>query len=266
MLLTSPCPCAAVASVSSPQVGEASPDVDPALLKGMWEATQQLLDEGKLLAGHDISDGGIATTVRCSAARRRRRLRCARGQRCHAAALGRPPGLACRPALPDTALPPLTPSTPSLPPHQVLEMAFAGNCGVTVDLPAPASDPHGPLAALFAEELGLVLEVAPQHEAAVLAAYAAAGVPCAPIGATAAGQAVSLSVGGQQQVAGTTPALRDVWEATSFQLERLQCAEENVEAEAAGLAGREAPQWRVPFTPAWTPADKLVASGARRGG
>ena len=147
-------------------------------------------------------------------------------------------------------------------PWQVLEMAFAGNCGVSVDLPAPASDPHGPMAALFAEELGLVLEVAAEDEAAVLAAYAAAGVPCAAIGATAAGQDVSISVGGQQQVSGTTPALRDVWEATSFQLERLQCAEENVEAEQAGLAARTAPQWRVPFTPAWTPADKLAASGA----
>lgn len=144
---------------------------------------------------------------------------------------------------------------------QVLEMAFAGNCGVSVDLPTPASDPHGPMAALFAEELGLVLEVAPEHEAAVLAAYAAAGVPCAAIGATTAGQDVSVSVGGQQQISGTTPALRDVWEATSFQLERLQCAEENVEAEQTGLAARTAPQWRVPFTPAWTPADKLAATG-----
>lgn len=107
-----------------------------------------------------------------------------------------------------------------------------------------------------------MLEVAAADEAAVLAAYAAAGVPCAAIGATAAGTAVSLSVGGQQQVAGTTPALRDVWEATSFQLERLQAAEENVEAEQSGLASRVAPQWRVPFTPAWTPADKLAATGA----
>lgn len=187
-------------------MGEASPDVDPALLKAAFNTTQQLLGQGKLLAGHDISDGGLATAV--------------------------------------------------------LELAFAGNCGVTVDLPAPAHDPHGPMAALFAEELGLVLEVAAADEAAVLATYAAAGVPCAAIGATAAGQDVSLSVGGQQQVGGTTPALRDVWEATSFQLERLQAAEENVEAEAAGLAARGAPQWRVPFTPVWTPADKLAATGA----
>ncbi|PSC73466.1 putative phosphoribosylformylglycinamidine chloroplastic mitochondrial [Micractinium conductrix] len=181
------------------QVGDASPDVEPKLLKAAFNTTQQLLEEGKLLAGHDISDGGIVTAV--------------------------------------------------------LEMAFAGNCGVSVDLPAGDA-----MSALFAEELGLVLEVVAEHEAAVLQAYAAAGVPCAAIGATQAGADVSIAVGGQQQIAGTTPALRDVWEATSFQLERLQAAEECVEAEAAGLAGRTAPQWRVPFTPSWTPADKLAAS------
>jgi len=47
-------------------VGEASPDVDPALLKAAFNATQQLVEQGKLLAGHDISDGGIVTTVRLS--------------------------------------------------------------------------------------------------------------------------------------------------------------------------------------------------------
>ena len=57
--------------------------------------------------------------------------------------------------------------------------------------------------------------------------------------------------------AGGTAQLRDVWEATSFQLERLQTAEECVEAEQAGLAQRTTPRWNVPFTPARTPDDKL---------
>ena len=43
----------------------------------------------------------------------------------------------------------------------LLEMAFAGNCGITVDLPASADqstlDAH--LSTLFAEELGLLIEV-----------------------------------------------------------------------------------------------------------
>lgn len=59
--------------------------------------------------------------------------------------------------------------------------------------------------------------------------------------------------------AGTTPALRDAWEETSFRLERLQASEATVAAEQAGLAKRTAPQWRLPFTPEWTPPEKLDA-------
>ena len=40
----------------------------------------------------------------------------------------------------------------------LLEMAFAGNMGISADI-GPAADDGGPLAALFAEELGLLLEV-----------------------------------------------------------------------------------------------------------
>ena len=45
------------------QVGDEVPDVAPSALKGAWEATQQLLRQRKISAGHDISDGGIATTL-----------------------------------------------------------------------------------------------------------------------------------------------------------------------------------------------------------
>jgi phosphoribosylformylglycinamidine synthase len=140
-------------------------------------------------------------------------------------------------------------------------MAFAGHCGVAVDLPVPPSDPHCMLAALFAEELGWVLEVSPDQKAAVLAAYAAARVPCTAIGATGVKAEVEVKVGGTAAITGTTPLLRDLWESTSFQLETLQCAEECVEAEAGGLSSRVAPTWRLPYTPSWTPPDKLAAEG-----
>jgi phosphoribosylformylglycinamidine (FGAM) synthase-like enzyme len=45
------------------QLGHESPDVSVAALKGMWEALQGLIGEGKVASGHDISDGGIATTL-----------------------------------------------------------------------------------------------------------------------------------------------------------------------------------------------------------
>ena len=71
-----------------------------------------------------------------------------------------------------------------------------------MDLPAPAVDAHGALAALFAEELGLVIEVAEGDMDAVVGAYRAAGLPCHVIGSTLANQEVSISVGGAQEIVG----------------------------------------------------------------
>ena len=39
------------------------PDVDSRELKAAWEATQQLLRQRKISAGHDISDGGLAVAL-----------------------------------------------------------------------------------------------------------------------------------------------------------------------------------------------------------
>ena len=50
-----------------------------------------------------------------------------------------------------------------------------------------------------------------------------------------------------------------MWEETGFRLERLQAAEATVAEEQGGLAARTAPQWRLPFTPEWTPPEKLAA-------
>jgi hypothetical protein len=45
------------------QIGSDCPDVVPAQLKAAWNAVQSLVKQGMVSAGHDISDGGIATTL-----------------------------------------------------------------------------------------------------------------------------------------------------------------------------------------------------------
>lgn len=45
------------------QLGSDCPDVVPAQLKAAWNAVQALVKQGLVSAGHDISDGGIATTL-----------------------------------------------------------------------------------------------------------------------------------------------------------------------------------------------------------
>jgi phosphoribosylformylglycinamidine synthase len=77
-------------------------------------------------------------------------------------------------------------------------------------------------------------------------------------------QTIDVKVAGQTAVSGNTAALRDVWEETSFALERLQAAEECVDQEQSGLKSQTAPKWVLPFTPAFTPADKMSATGKVR--
>ncbi len=135
----------------------------------------------------------------------------------------------------------------------LLEMAFAGDCGLAVELPA-----GDPLAVLFAEELGLVLEVDPSDLDAVLAVMRRSGVPCHQVGATTAGPEVSISVGGEEVLRADGRDLRDQWEETSFRLDRLQAEEAAVEAEQRGLRRRTAPAYRLPFAPVETPAAVLA--------
>ncbi len=46
------------------QIGDESPDVeDPGLLKRSFEVVQTLIDEGLILSGHDVSDGGLMVTL-----------------------------------------------------------------------------------------------------------------------------------------------------------------------------------------------------------
>ncbi len=139
-----------------------------------------------------------------------------------------------------------------------LEMAFAGNAGVTLAL--PAGDVFGQL---FAEEVGILLEVPTGREGEALAAYAAKGVHAVVVGASAAGQAVSVTVGGASVLAASMPDLRDTWEATSFQLERRQCDPAVVEQEEKSLKSRKAPPFALSFTPTPT-SDDAHASGTGR--
>ena len=186
------------------QLGAEVPDLDDiSVISRLYGVMQPLLDERLIAAGHDISDGGIATTL--------------------------------------------------------LEMAFAGDCGIDVNLPTPARPVDaaavsgcgaGPtLAVLFAEELGLVLEVDEADADDVIARFKDGGVPCSAVGRVSRVREVTLAVGGEVAVAGETVALREQWEATSWCLERRQRTPQCVAAEQARLASACARgvSWNVPF-------------------
>ena len=136
----------------------------------------------------------------------------------------------------------------------VLEMAFAGNCSVDISLPG---GDQSAFEVLFNEEAGLVMEVATDRVAEILSAYAAVNSQAIEIGSVAAGDSIKVSVGDVPCIDEKMTVLRDVWEATSFQLEKRQRDPECVAQEEAGLKNRKAPEWKLTFEPRQTPSSVM---------
>ena len=162
------------------QLGDKTADVrDVQQLKGFWNAMQALVAEGKLLAWHDRSDGGLLVTL--------------------------------------------------------AEMAFAGHCGVNVDIAALGQD-H--LAALFNEELGGVIQVRAADREAVEALLAANGLAdCVhSLGQATASDRFVIEAAGQAVFSESRTTLRMWWAETTWQMQRLrdnpECADEEHQAKA----------------------------------
>uniref|UniRef100_A0A672UX05 Phosphoribosylformylglycinamidine synthase n=1 Tax=Strigops habroptila TaxID=2489341 RepID=A0A672UX05_STRHB len=133
----------------------------------------------------------------------------------------------------------------------LLEMGFAGNCGLHVDLASVAPETP-PLAVLFAEEPGLVLEVPVGAAGQICHRYQERGVSCVPIGHSGPygpDATVRVQVGGSEVLREPVGSLRALWEETSFRLEREQAAPECVEQEEAETRRRRGPSYRLTFDP-----------------
>lgn len=142
----------------------------------------------------------------------------------------------------------------------LLEMAFAGNHGIDVDLPLEGVQV---MEALFSEELGLVLEVCESNASNVCQRYAEAGLLCHRIGTTSGfgpDAMVKVSLRGQEVLNERLPTLRALWESTSFQLERLQANPLCVQEEEEGLVSRTQPYIKLTFDPSQTPIIKEPVS------
>ncbi len=138
----------------------------------------------------------------------------------------------------------------------LLEMAFAGNCGIQINLQTRANA----ISSLFSEELGLVFEVHPKNLMIVREIFKKSAVPIQAIGKATASPDIQISVNNQCVLKRPMPELRDLWEATSFQLERQQTNPSCVSQEEATLHARTGPNFTVPFEPMPTPPAILNAS------
>jgi phosphoribosylformylglycinamidine synthase len=103
----------------------------------------------------------------------------------------------------------------------LIEMAMAGGRGLAVNLPGPARDP---LAALFSEELGAVLQVSQERLPGVLkllARHDLSGI-AHEIGAPADNRVCRLEVGGALAIEEPMTALRRRWSKLTARLQALR--------------------------------------------
>jgi phosphoribosylformylglycinamidine synthase len=177
------------------QIGNESPDVDdPEVLKRAFHAIQKLMSENIILAGHDISDGGIITTF--------------------------------------------------------LEMAFAGNCGLTIRMDGSCSA----FERLFAEELGAVIECHRKDVGKVIEILDSFDLPSTLIGETTEDKKILLTYHSKKVLESDVCVLRSWWEETSYQIERLQMNSRCADEERKNIFDRKGPNYRVSFKPKPTPA------------
>ncbi|CAI9291481.1 unnamed protein product [Lactuca saligna] len=138
-----------------------------------------------------------------------------------------------------------------------LEMAFAGNCGVQINL---NSNGKSIFETLFSEELGLILEISKSNLDNVTKILLNHGVNGEIIGEVTSDPKIRLKVDGLTHLDEKTVDLRDIWEETSFHLEKYQRLAASVAAEKDGLKHRHEPAWRLSFTPVNTNQKYMTAA------
>jgi phosphoribosylformylglycinamidine synthase len=185
------------------QIGEAAPDLDDAeLLKRAFALAQSLNADGRVLAYHDRSDGGLFATI--------------------------------------------------------CEMAFAGHCGVDLQLPGDE-----PIAALFSEELGMVLQVRAADAARILERAADAGLLAHELGAPRADDEIRIVSGKRELFAESRESLYRIWFETSHRMAALRDNPECAREEFATAGAKDDPGLSVHLTFAPASAAPRIAKAPK---
>ncbi|PAV80157.1 hypothetical protein WR25_19946 [Diploscapter pachys] len=155
------------------QIGNDVPDIhDFDQFVETFVVIQRLIEEGNILAGHDVSDGGLITAI--------------------------------------------------------LEMAFAGNMGLEIDLRFDTTT-IPLLSYLFAEEAGVVLEVESDHVQEIVEQFSKINNPADIIGTVhkvhGPDANIKLVANGQEIFNETLVRMREIWEETGDRLGEFQTDE-----------------------------------------
>lgn len=137
----------------------------------------------------------------------------------------------------------------------LLEMAFAGNCGMEADLSDSLS--NDPITLLFSEELGLVVEYYMESEKEIVSILAANKVPHRIIGRSLEDKVIKITMNGEIVLDKDMRYLRSVWEETSHRIDMLQANPECVLQEKDAIYDRSGLSFHVPYRPKPTNAGML---------
>lgn len=174
------------------QVGNECPDIDAQSLVKGFEAIQELVNDEFIYACHDISKGGLITTL--------------------------------------------------------LEMAFAGNCGLNINYDTPISL----TAELFAEEAGWVIECPADENglALVTEKLKRFSIPYQNLGVTMRLREVTVTKNNSEIVFfDKLGNLKEQWHETSYQLERLQIPAGLAKEKKMNICYRPGAQYNLSFKP-----------------
>ncbi|QQG52693.1 MAG: phosphoribosylformylglycinamidine synthase [Candidatus Falkowbacteria bacterium] len=177
------------------QVGDNYPDIDARTLVVGFNAIQELVRDGLISACHDISKGGLITTL--------------------------------------------------------LEMAFAGNCGLNINY-----DTTVPLTAeLFAEEAGWVIECLSDNMEEVIEVLKEASVPYQKLGCSLHLREIIITKNHSEIVfSDKLGNLKEQWHETSYQLEKLQILPGLAKEKKMNICYRPGANYDLSFKPKATQA------------
>lgn len=138
----------------------------------------------------------------------------------------------------------------------VLEMAFSGNCGISLDV--SGSSPV--INHFFSEELGLVFEVISSNTSKVDALLVKANIPFTVLGKTTSAKNIEINYNSTSVLSSNMTDLRQTWEETSHQLEKLQMNPACADEEKKVIYDRKGPHYKLPYIPAPSSAQIMTST------
>ena len=138
----------------------------------------------------------------------------------------------------------------------VLEMAFSGNCGLKIDY---INDNIDAISFFFNEELGMIMEVERnkvKEFGGILKKYNIEDISY-KLGTTIKDKTVKMNYNKEEVLNEDMRELRQTWEETSYQLEKLQMNSKNADEERRNIYDLKNPAYKTSFSPKATDDDVL---------